>query len=309
MAPLNTHWHILGAGAIGCLWAAALQQTGCHVSLVSRDARHSQTLQKQLPLSVQNTDGHSRSCVIPVLEPQQLHTIDNLLICTKAHQTRQAIDSVAHAIKPDSTLVLLQNGMGNQQMLAQKFPNNPVYAAITTEAVTRLADLAIAHKAKGLTRIGPVSQKTDARLTDKLHCTLATQYCDEIESLLWQKLVINCCINPLTALYDCLNGELANLPQAQQQIPQIIAECRSVAQTQGQHTALVRIEQQVQAVIKQTAGNSSSMRQDVHHKKHTEIDFINGYIVLMAQQHAIDVPVNQSLLQQIKSLEHETHKP
>jgi 2-dehydropantoate 2-reductase len=59
----------------------------------------------------------------------------------------------------------------------------------------------------------------------------------------------------------------------------------------------------VEAVSEATALNTSSMLQDILHKKRTEIDFINGVIIRQGQELRIPVPVNQVLVDLVKTIE------
>ena len=126
---------------------------------------------------------------------------------------------------------------------------------------------------------------------------------DNILPFLWHKLAINAVINPLTALYNCNNGELAKV-QYQQQINQILDEVCQVAEATGYPLQYAQMLEKVQQVIQSTAANFSSMQQDIIHKRRTEIDAINGYIVTQAARYNIAVPFNTQLMQQVLQLQH-----
>jgi 2-dehydropantoate 2-reductase len=122
-----------------------------------------------------------------------------------------------------------------------------------------------------------------------------------MHSALWQKLLINCAINPLTALANVKNGELAQASYR----PTLQAICEEVcltAQACGIFIDANSALEQVLNVIENTAENYSSMHQDIAHKRPTEIDAINGYVVKQAQKKGIDVPVNTQMLLAIKAL-------
>lgn len=300
MAQIS-HWHILGAGSLGCLWAYYLSRAGHRVSVICRDAAQQQQLQQHLPLRI-TRQGETSSAEIELLTPASSGTIENLLICLKAYQTHETMQPLANHLNQDATLVLMQNGMGNQHWLASHFSKHSVYAAITTEAACRQGPLHSEHTGSGLTQLGLISGKADQHLPDKLHCGLTSCFNGDIEAALWQKLVINCCINPLTAIYQCHNGELANIPEARQQISAIISECRQVATALGKSAGLTDIEDRVYQVIEKTAANTSSMRQDVLHGQMTEIDFMNGFVVEQAKLLGLAVPANTRMVEKIHAL-------
>lgn len=294
-----THWHIIGAGSLGCLWAYYLQKAGHTVSLISRDEKHQNSLRLALPLTLKKCD-IKHTCQPEILTPETSSTIQHLLICLKAYQTADGLVSIKQCISDSATIVLMQNGMGNQQLLLDNFPNQAIYAAITTEAARRDKPLLVEHTGTGLTQLGTLSTFNDKQLLAKLECDLETTLSNNIEEALWQKLIVNCCINPLTVIHQCKNGEIADNLPAQQSIKKIIKECKLVATTLGKQHYLEDIDQRVANVIKTTAKNTSSMRQDILNHQVTEIDYMNGYIVNLANKNSIKTPENTSILKAIK---------
>ncbi len=91
-------------------------------------------------------------------------------------------------------------------------------------------------------------------------------------------------INPLTALYGCRNGDLQRYPE---QIETLCREVASVMAMEGYHTSCEGLMQYVMDVIHSTAENISSMLQDVRALRHTEIDYITGYLLKRAARAAM----------------------
>ncbi|VDZ80488.1 2-dehydropantoate 2-reductase [Salmonella bongori] len=98
------------------------------------------------------------------------------------------------------------------------------------------------------------------------------------------KLAVNCVINPLTALWSCPNGELRHHPD---EIKGICEEVAAVIEREGYHTSADDLRYYVEQVIDSTAENISSMLQDVRAMRHTEIDYITGYLLKRARVHGI----------------------
>lgn len=288
---MTAHWHILGAGSIGLLWAAELSKAGHTVTLI----RHKQ---ETYPQHIRYNDD---LIALEVLHNSQVKRIDNLLITTKTWQTLDAIAAIQTALHSNTQIVLLQNGMANQARLSELFPHNPVYAAITTDGALREQAWQIKRTGIGRTIYGALTAKASGLRPD-LACDLQLEKSESIQMALWQKLAMNCCINPLTAIYNCLNGELLQNAQALEQTQQILIECMLVGEKLGFAQALASIEEQVYAVMQSTANNSSSMREDVLNARPTEIDAINGYIVEQGQRLGIATPVNLKILNHIKGI-------
>ena len=109
-------------------------------------------------------------------------------------------------------------------------------------------------------------------------------------------------INPLTALYNCPNGDIRYYPE---QVELICQEVAAVMQREGYHATPEDLLSYVSEIIESTAANISSMLQDVRAMRHTEADYINGYLIKRARAHGISVPENARLYELIKNKENE----
>ena len=180
----------------------------------------------------------------------------------------------------------------------------PLLMATTTHAARRDGNI-IVHVASGVTHIGPArTQDGDySYLADVLQKVLPdVAWHNHIRPQLWRKLAVNCVINPLTALWNCPNGELKNHPQ---EVASLCAEVAAVVEREGLHTSADDLRCYVEQVIESTAENISSMLQDVRALRHTEIDYITGYLLKRARAHGIAVPENARLYDLVKRKESE----
>ncbi|KDQ14447.1 hypothetical protein BOTBODRAFT_132264 [Botryobasidium botryosum FD-172 SS1] len=130
-----------------------------------------------------------------------------------------------------------------------------------------------------------------------------------LEARLLRKLVVNVCINPLTALIGCKNGELLNNAPAHRIIRGVCAEAAAVfaARAAADPEAYPvpppkasSLEAEVLRVARATATNYSSMLFDVKHGNRTEVDHINGYLSQLGKLHRVPTPRNDQLLELIK---------
>ena len=132
---------------------------------------------------------------------------------------------------------------------------------------------------------------------------LQAQVVDDIQPILWSKLVVNVGINALTAILGVPNGELLNIPTCQSVLDGAVAEAVQVANGCGIQLQLPEEIERVRAVCNSTAANISSMLQDVKRQKKTEIDQINGAVVRMAASLGMASPVNEVLTALVRGLE------
>jgi 2-dehydropantoate 2-reductase len=298
MKDLN--WHVLGAGAIGCLYAQALHRSSCETTLIMRRG----TKSRFLPVIVEQ--GQLRSeYQLPVTTPDDNQRISHLLVTTKAYDVRAAVAGVAHMLTENCVIVLLVNGMGLLEQLAREWPSLDIYCGITTAGAYSVAPQHICHAGRGETRLGRQAQTTPP--TWFAQWTRAIKPCVwdmDITSALWSKLAVNCVINPLTAVNGCRNGELSENVELAAQVGTLCDEVASIVSIAGFADVAANLRAAVATVIAGTAHNRSSMLQDVTCERPTEIDYITGYLLQVADQHGIDVPHNRALFERIHKIAH-----
>lgn len=180
----------------------------------------------------------------------------------------------------------------------------PMLMGTITHAARRDGNIII-HVANGTTHIGPAREQDGdySYLADILQGVLPdVAWHNNIRAEMWRKLAVNCVINPLTALWNCPNGELRHHTD---EINAICEEVAAVIEREGYHTSADDLRYYVEQVIDSTAENISSMLQDVRAMRHTEIDYITGYLLKRARVHGLAVPENSRLFEMVKRKESE----
>ena len=287
---------VLGCGALGQLWLTALRKHGHDVQGWLR------VPQPYCSVNLIEEDGTIFNESLTANDPDFLAQSDMLLVTLKAWQVSDAVKALAATLPASSPVLLLHNGMGTIDEL--KSIHQPLLMATTTHAARRDGNI-IVHVAGGVTHIGPArAQDGDySYLADTLQDVLPdVAWHNHIRPQLWRKLAVNCVINPLTALWNCPNGELKN---HQQLVATLCVEVASVVEREGLHTSADDLRYYVDQVIESTAENISSMLQDVRAQRHTEIDYITGYLLKRARAHGISVPENARLYDMVKRKESE----
>jgi 2-dehydropantoate 2-reductase len=235
-------------------------------------------------------------------DPDFLAQSDLLLVTLKAWQVSDAVRSLAVHLPVTTPILLIHNGMGTLQELNDL--KQPILLGATTQAARRDGSVII-HVANGTTHIGPAKHYDEdySALAETLQDVLPdVAWHDSIHSAMWRKLAVNCVINPLTALMNCPNGDLR---YHQEQIAHICEEVAMTMTREGFHTSPESLLLYVNQVIDLTAENISSMLQDIRALRHTEIDYITGFLLKRARAHGIPVPENTRLYEQVKRKESE----
>ena len=298
------HWHILGAGAIGCTWAVQLFKSKHNVTLILSSKERLQQLSKNEGITYQSVEGETRTYNIDAELAENHKPIQNLLICTKAYSTINALQSVANRLSSDATVVLLQNGLGPQQEAVALFPELSICAASTTDGAYLSSPFHVVRAGHGETLIGSISNSI---LSNNPPCLspsgdLAISFVSDIEHKLWCKVAINAAINPLTALNNCKNGILVSNHELSEKMKQICREVEMIAAACKQPLFETPLYDMAISIASKTAENYSSMLQDIQKKRPTEIEQITGFLCQQADKFGCYTPENHTLLQQVRQL-------
>ncbi len=301
ISPLSFHWHVLGAGAIGCLLASHLYRSGKPVTLVTRDASATHRFDNGLQLC--GIDGeHSLS--IPCVKAEKLEQIEALLITTKANDAASAFRSVASRLTADAPVVLLHNGQGIYQQLSTEYPDINLFCGTTTEAAYFDEEKKLNYVGRGSTGMGQPGSKQPPAWFEELASALpGANWEIDIERSLWRKLIINGAINPLTAIYGCRNGELLQNDDYRQHAQTLCEELASISRARGYPDLADEVWQIAAGVMQSTADNHSSMLLDIRDHRPSEVDYITGYLCQTARELNIPCPANETLLHSLKKLE------
>lgn len=285
---------VFGAGSLGSLVGGLLADAH-DVTLVGR-APHTEVVERE---GLEITGAFER--VVSVTARTDVPEDADLAVVTvKSSDTAEAARELASMDL--SSVLSLQNGMGNEQRLADTL-DCPVLAGTCTYGA-RLRDPGVVEcTGRGELTLGawnggtaPVAEQVGAAFdSTALNVTVSAT----MPRRLWEKLAVNAGINAVTALARIPNGDIVNGPA--EWVAR--AATREAARTARDHGIDLAIEETVEttlAVAESTARNSSSMLQDVEAGSLTEIDAINGYVVENAER---AVPVNETLTGLVRAWE------
>jgi 2-dehydropantoate 2-reductase len=245
-----------------------------------------------------------------VAEPAAIGMCDSVLVLVKSHQTVQAAVQAAALLgaaneAPLQVAYTLQNGLGNREVLAGVLGAERVGQGVTTLGATMLGPGRVRQNGRGETTFGAEPQPAAAQSLVDLFaaCGLPAALTDDLDGLVWGKLVVNVGINALAALLRVPNGALAELPSARELLAAAVTEAAQVASACGVTLPYPDPVAHTLAVARATAANQSSMLQDVLRGSPSEIDAINGAVVRIGAQHGVATPVNATLTSLIRALE------
>ena len=295
------HIVVFGAGSLGSLLGGLLARAH-DVTLVGREPHVGAIEQSGLEIR-----GEVEAHVRPRAHTDPATSADLAVVTVKAGATETAADALADC-DLDACLSL-QNGMGNEATLAAEL-SCPVLAGTCTYGARLAGPGEVECTGIGEVVLGP-REGGESELADRVgrafdESSTETVVAADMPRRLWEKLAVNAAINAATALARVQNGALIDGP-AEGVAKRAARETAAVAREQGVNLDGDEAVAAARAVARDTAGNTSSMRQDVEAGRRTEIDAINGFVLKRAR--AVDVPVNRTLTALVRAWEHECLGP
>ncbi len=287
---------VLGGGAIGSVYAAHLARDH-DVTLIARQPHVDAVNRDGLRI-----DGRQpfvarlrAATAVDTIPPDAL-----ILLTTKVNGNRAAAMSIADRVRGDTTILCVQNGLGGDEIVKTAIAGR----AVVLRAVTQFGAIFARPGVIDLKVVGCTLIEADPR-SEAIARALTLSGLDgrvsrDITVDVWQKLIVNCVINPITAMIGSEVGGIADsrLDRLKQLV---IDECVAVARADG-----VAVEGDIQQLLRDVYGpsrNIASMRQDLINRKPTEIDHMNGAVVARGHAHGIACPVNAALVAIIKAME------
>jgi 2-dehydropantoate 2-reductase len=297
---------IVGAGSIGSLFAAFLSKTKEEVWLLDKDKDNAARLNEK-GISVEGVSGSWQCKPKATASPQEIGKADLILICVKSFDTKCAVEGIKPLLHKSTKIMTLQNGIGNIETISELTGEERVIGGITNEAANLMETGKVRHSGKGETVIGTLNGKMPVEIRQIRETFnksgLQTRVSREIKGLVWSKLIINAGINALSAVTRLPNGKLIEFEGTRRLLREAVTEAVRVAKRKRIKLIYDDPLAKVEAVCEASAGNASSMLQDVLKERRTEIDFINGVVVRFGQELGIPVPTNKLLSDLIKTVE------
>lgn len=302
--PAPVRVRVLGTGAVASLVGARLARSGAaEVTLVGTWAA---------ALSALRSDG------LTVEEPRETWTVpvaaarlgdplgpaDLVLVAVKSHQTAAVSSAASAALAPEGLVVTLQNGLGNLEILEAAAGRGRTAIGVSRLGASMVGPARVRSTGVGEILLGSHHAPADRMERAARLLTLSgtpTQVRRDVDRVVWQKLVANCAINPLSALRGLANGALLRDPEARPILEAAALEVGAVAAARGIDLQADPVALTV-AIAEATAANRSSMLQDQDRGFPTEIDALSGAIVAEGKRLGVPTPVNQRLWDEVRSL-------
>ena len=295
--------HVVGAGAMGCLYAAAFHRGGAEVTLVDINQPHLDAINGK-GLTVETRAG-TEVLPLPAMLPQEVEgPSDLVLLFTKTFHTDSALGGIARLLGPDTHVLTLQNGLGNDERVARHVARERVLLGTSAMPSDLVGPGHIRSMGEGYSKLFPAFTQDSAfasqviGLLEKggMSATLDTN----IHAAVWSKAIFNAAMNPLCALTRRTPGFFLKHAESRELVREAVNEGTMAGRAHNIPIEAKPIHDLTLVSMTDHADHEASMLQDIKAGRRTEVDAINGAIVQAGREAGVATPVLETLWRLVK---------
>jgi len=239
--------------------------------------------------------------------------VDTIVISTKASIMPRIIPEIEKVARPGTRIISCQNGLGNEDFLAETFGPDNVLRIVVNYAGGLVDNGKIwmsffnpPNYIGAVTDAGePLARQMAEMMTE---AGLDTQFTTDIKKYEWEKVILNAALSPVCALTRKPMKDMMDFEITEELVEELLREGIQVAEAAGVTFDEGFFEHCVQ-YLKKAGYHKTSMHQDIERGAPTEIDWINGQVVKHGRIHGVKTPYNFAITALIKGLEMESKAP
>jgi 2-dehydropantoate 2-reductase len=291
---------VIGSGAVGLLYGARLQRSGHEVRFLLRSDYNAILASG---LSVHSIDGDFRLPEVKgFLEPGDIGKVDLVLVALKTFANERLLELVRPLMGPTTALLTLQNGLGNEEVLAEAFGAERVLGGVAMVGVHRPAPGVVVHSALGAVRIGEfrggVSERTERVAEAFRGAGFRCEPVPDLRKVRWEKLVWNIPFNGLCTVTGRTPGGLLALSSTRRLVEEIMEEVVAGANAQRLSQPIPGdfVDRMIATTERHTAGHQPSMMVDRMEDRPLELGAIYGIPLAHAAMAGVEMTRVRMLL-------------
>jgi 2-dehydropantoate 2-reductase len=299
---------VVGVGAIGGYYGARLQQSGLDVRFVARsDAEHL----RRHGLRVDSPEGDALLDVEVYRDAVDVPASDVVVVATKTTATAAIVPIVAQLARPDTTVVVMQNGLGVDAPFAAAAPGATVVGAMCFMCCNKVGPGHVVHLDEGAVTLGEfradgsaagVTDAVEAVMADLVNAGVATSPVPDLETGRWRKLVWNVPFNGLSVALDAGTDELLADPTTRARAERLMREVVAGADACG-HGFDPSFADRMMATTETMTPYKPSMKLDHEAGRPLELDAIYAAPLAAAAAAGCAMPATRELYDELRALD------
>jgi len=308
---------IIGLGPVGSILAAHLAQSGENV--VVQDAMQDILLKvKKDGLGVSGITKLAvkiNNIANSIPELKQFGP-DIIFIVTKACYLKDIVPEIKRIYTHKMKIVSFQNGLGNEQFIADNMGIDTVYRAVINYAGNLLSPgnvvmnwfqppnyIGALHRAKYTT------DGTTRQIASILTAAgLKSEEAPDVKKHVWEKTILNSALCSICAVTHQTMKEAMEFRHSRNLALKMLEEGLRVARADGYDFGAKALAQ-FTSYLKKGGGHKPSMLIDVENRRPTEVDFLSGAITHYGERYKIPTPVNSTFTDLLKTIENQYVNP
>ena len=301
---------VVGVGPVGSIMAAHLAKAGHNVILVDVLKAHIDEI-KRSGLNVtgfkdMNVSFSEKNICYGIDELNE-KDVDHVFISVKASVLSQILPMLKQVTKPGMTFISLQNGLDNEELIADVFGRENTLRIVVNYAGNLIDNgkvrMSFFNAPNYIGMIDPRAEKKAKELADVItKAALETAFTTEIKKYEWEKIILNAALSPVCALTRRTMRQMMEFKDTKELAEAILRESIEVAEANG-----IRFKEGFlkfgMSYLDKAGHHRTSMHVDIEKKNPTEIGFINEKIVEYGKKKGIPTPINSTIVSLIKGSE------
>ena len=287
---------IVGAGGVGAYFAALLDGRGHEIILVDR-GEQARALRHDGVLIRSRGRGELRASLPTTDDPASVGPVDLVFYAVKTYDNETAIPAMRPLVGPDTTIVTLQNGVGNVEQLAAEYGEEQLLGGPLVGGGTRVAPGVVEHvlppesEYVDLGALVPASRGRAEMVRDVLAPTgMRVNVVDDIQTTLWTKLLAMASLASVGCLTRALTADWRDHPATRGLYARLVHEAAEVGRSERLAIEVATVEATLAAPDKLGPAHRTSMAADLERGHRLEVEAIQGEVVRRAGRHGVSVP-------------------
>ena len=299
---------IIGAGGMGALFGSILQAGGLKVVLQDTNLEHVEAIRRE-GLQIKGFGGDRKVKITAISDPGQIKSADLLLFQCKGNASRDAAQQVKHLTRQGAVCISFQNGLGNEEVIAEEVGPKNVLGGLTTMAGFMTGPGQIHDFSRVPSYIGEmecrISERSLSIAGQLSKAGLETHAVQNIQLEIWKKLLGNISMSALSGLTNLKVAPLMAIPELRSVSFQAMEEALSVGLGLGLPLERDAVIEGMEMISQPggTGDNKSSLCVDLLNQRRSEVDFIYGNVIEIGESKGIPTPTLKTLYALVKGVE------
>lgn len=295
---------VIGAGAVGMLMASFLAEQNENVTLIVRRKEQALALQ-QFGLVRKNLDGSEFTTTVQVATDFSSIKKDSFVIVAVKYGQLKELYKTFNTLNSEVALLFLQNGLAHYEEALQ-LPQQTICFGSCQFGAQKENDHTVVHRGQGVLKLAVErgNQQLTNTFSNSLKAKLPLKFEEDAEQMLFEKALLNCFINPITAIVQVKNGELIENHHTYQLLLSLYEELMEVFPEKKADFSF----EDVKNLCIRTAANTSSMLSDRLQRHPTEAETIIGAVIKKATKRGKTLPILNTLYHVLLAIEESGEK-